>query len=419
MNWLIWLFTPHHSKSIDKKNFLFTQLDGIGVGITNSAATFLPVFLSRLSATNFQVSLLTSLPAFAGLLLAIPFGRFLEKRKSIVPWYSYTRLLYALGYVLSGVVPFILPEKSWILAILVIWGLVAIPQTILMITFNVVMSGVGGDEGRYELMSRRWAILGIVTAFSIFLSGFFLKLFPFPRNYQLLLMVLASGAALSVYSSNRLKIPNLTKSNEVARDSQISKRPSLVKIIWSEKPFLATVSKRTLFTIGIAMGVPLFPLYYVRTINASDGWIATIGTIQTVVMVIGYFLWMQQSRTRESKTILVWTTLGIALYPILVALTKNLWLIALYAAFSGFFQAGLDLVMFDDLMKSIPLEFSSTFVAVYQSLQYLFAIIAPLIGSLVADKFGLAIALITTGVLRLIGFLLLSVDKKLFHSQTV
>lgn len=417
MNWLIWLFTPHQTKSINKKNFLFTQLDGIGVGITNSAATFLPVFLSRLSATNFQVSLLTSLPAFAGLLLAIPFGRFLEKRKNIVPWYSYTRLLYALGYVLSGLVPFILPEKSWILAILIIWGVVAIPQTILSILFNVVMNRVGGEEGRFELMSRRWAILGIVTAISIFLSGLFLKAFPFPHNYQLLLVILASGAILSVYSSNRLKIPNLSKSVDNTSQAQITKRPSLLKLIWSEKPFLATVSKRTLFTIGIAMGAPLFPLYYVRIINASDGWIATIGTIQTVIMVIGYFLWMQQSRTRESKSILLWTTLGIALYPILVALTKNLWLITLYAAFSGFFQAGLDLVMFDDLMKSIPLELSSTFVAVYQSLQYLFAIIAPLLGSLLADKFGLAIALTFSGVLRLIGFLMLSIDRKHFSSQ--
>lgn len=417
MNWLIWLFTPHHAKSINKKNFLFTQLDGIGVGITNSAATFLPVFLSRLSATNFQVSLLTSLPAFAGLLLAIPFGRFLEKRKNIVPWYSYTRLLYALGYVLSGLVPFILPEKSWILAILIIWGVVAIPQTILSILFNVVMNRVGGEEGRFELMSRRWAILGIVTAISIFLSGLFLKAFPFPHNYQLLLVILASGAILSVYSSNRLKIPNLSKSVDNTSQAQITKRPSLLKLIWSEKPFLATVSKRTLFTIGIAMGAPLFPLYYVRIINASDGWIATIGTIQTVIMVIGYFLWMQQSRTRESKSILLWTTLGIALYPILVALTNNLWLITLYAAFSGFFQAGLDLVMFDDLMKSIPLELSSTFVAVYQSLQYLFAIIAPLLGSLLADKFGLAVALTFSGVLRLIGFLMLSIDRKHFSSQ--
>jgi MFS family permease len=418
MKWLDWLFTPHISKSIDKKNFFYTQLDAIGVGVSSAAVTFLPVFLSRLYATNLEVSLLTSMPAFAGLLLAIPFGRFLEKRKNIIPWYSYTRLIYLMGYALSGLIPFFLPQQSWIISILIIWGIIAIPQTILSITFSVLMSSVGGDDGRYELMSRRWAILGLITALFVFLSGLFLRLFSFPLNYQLLLILLSSGAFLAVYSSNKLKVPDLTKKNEVINNSPKKGSTTFLKLVWNEKPFLSTVSKRIIYLAGMAMGGPLFPLYYVRSVKASDGWIAAIGTIQTAVMVIGYFLWMNQSRSRGSRSVLIWTTLTMALYPILVALTQNLWLITFYAALAGLFQAGMDLVMFDDLMKTIPVELSSTFVAIYQSLQYLTAIVAPLLGSIIADKFGLAIALIFSGVLKLIGFILLSIDKRTFHPQT-
>lgn len=417
MNWITWLFTPQVSQTVDRKNFFFTQLDAIGVGVSSAAATFLPVFLTRLFATNLQVSLLTSMPAFAGLFLAIPFGRFLEKRINIVHWYSYTRLIFFLGYALSGLLPFVLPRNLWILSILIVWGIIAVPQTILSITFSVVMSRVGGDEGRFELMSRRWAILGVITALFVFLSGLFLKLFLFPLNYQLLLIVLTSGTILAVYASNRLKVP--IAPNKATETSQEKTKgiSNLVRTVWKEKPFLSTISKRFLYLAGMAMGTPLFPLFYVRTAEASDSWIAVIGTVQTIFMVVGYFLWMRQSRSQSSRSILIWTTFTMALYPIGVALTKNLWLITLLGALAGFFQAGMDLVMFDDLMRCIPIELGSTFVAVYQSMQYLVAIVAPLLGSLIADKFGLAAALIVSGVLKLAGFLFLSVQRKQTNLQ--
>lgn len=418
MIWISWLFTPQVSKSVDKKNFLYTQFDAIGVGISSAAATFLPVFLSRLAASNLQVSLLTAMPALAGLFLAIPFGRFLEKRKNIIPWYSYTRMIFFLGYAFSGLVPWFLPQKYWIISILTIWAIIAIPQTILSITFNVVMSKVGGDDGRFELMSRRWAILGIVTAIFVFLSGLFLKLFSFPLNYQLLLILLTTGTVLAVYSSNKLKLPKADKKELQSIAEQPKGIPSFLKAIWNEKPFLSTVSKRFIYLAGMAMGAPLFPLYYVRAVQATDGWIAAIGTVQTILMVVGYFLWMQQSRERGSKIILIITTFIMSLYPIVVALTHNLWLITFYGALAGFFQAGMDLVMFDDLMRTIPIHLSSSFVAVYQSMQYLTAIAAPLLGSLIADKFGLAVALIFSGLLKLIGFVLLSINPRQVHLQT-
>jgi len=42
---------------IQKRNFRNVQLDGIGVSISNVSAPYLPVFLTRLGASNFQVGL--------------------------------------------------------------------------------------------------------------------------------------------------------------------------------------------------------------------------------------------------------------------------------------------------------------------------------------------------------------------------
>ena len=94
---------PHTQDEIQiqKRNFRNVQIDGIGVSIANISGPFLPVFLTRLGATNFQVGLLTSMPGVTGLILALIVGRFLQTRRNIVPWYSLSRLLVILCYALD------------------------------------------------------------------------------------------------------------------------------------------------------------------------------------------------------------------------------------------------------------------------------------------------------------------------------
>jgi len=81
-------------------------------------------------------------------------------------------------------------------------------------------------------------------------------------------------------------------------------------------------------------------------------------------------------------------------------------LIILIAGAAGFFAGGLDLVFFDELMKTVPPEFSATFVSLAQSMQYFSTIVAPLIGTVVAGFIGLGGALWLSAGMRLVGFLL-------------
>ena len=148
---------------IQKRNFRYVQIDAIGVSISNVAAPFLPVFLTRLGASNFQVGLLTSMPGITGLVLAIIVGRFLQTRSNIIPWYSLSRLLVISCYALTGLFTFLLSKEYAVIATLVIWAFATLPQTALAVAFSVVMNSVAGPDGRYALLSRRWAIFGSVS----------------------------------------------------------------------------------------------------------------------------------------------------------------------------------------------------------------------------------------------------------------
>jgi MFS family permease len=126
----------------------------------------------------------------------------------------------------------------------------------------------------------------------------------------------------------------------------------------------------------------------------------------SIVMLAGYFIWPRASRAYGGRFVLLATTFGMIFYPALTAATPRVPLIIIYAGIAGLFQAGLDLVFFDELMKTVPPEYSATFVSFLQSMQYLSAIAAPLIGTWLADYIGLGGALWVSAGLRLVGFML-------------
>jgi hypothetical protein len=408
-NW----FTPPASLSErTRKNFLNVQIDAIGVGLASAAGPFLSIFLARLGATSFQIGLLTTMPAIAGLLFAIPLGRLLQRQRKIVPWFSGARLAVLSSYFLTGLIAFLIPQSFLISATLVVWAIATIPQSLLSIAFSVVMNSVAGPTHRFDLMTRRWSTLGLTTAITVFLIGQFLDHSTFPNNYKLIFMGLSIGGLISYYFSSHISLDDLTPPLENPNDNQKKGFLKYLELIKSEPAFVNFVLKRFVFLSGTALAAPLFPLYFVREIKVSDSWIATITVAQSVVMIFGYFFWTRQSRIHGAKVALLWTTFGLSMYPFLTAFTHRPWMIALYAGMAGIFQAGLDLVFFDELMKTVPIEYSATFVSLAQSIQYVSSIASPIIGSFLADNIGIGPALVVSAAIRLTGFVLFALPFK-------
>ena len=397
---------PHETTPVQKRNFVTIQIDAIGVGLASAASPFLPVFLARLGASNLQVGLLTAMPGFTGLFLAILVGRFLQSRINIVPWFSASRLLVLSAYAATGLAPFFVPEEYLIIAILGIWAAATLPQIAVAVAFSVVMNAAAGPTLRYELMSRRWSILGFTNAMAVAIAGQVLNKLGFPFNYQVVFIGLSLGGLVSYYYSSRIELPDTLAHESQAGKSFAQRSRDFFTLIFNEKEFIRISIKRFVFMTGMLLATPILPLYYVREVQANDAWIGLINTAQMVVLVLGYFLWTREHRLHGSRFVLIWTTFGLTIYPVLVASTQQVELMVLFAAVAGIFQAGIDLVFFDELMKTIPVEYSATFVSLAQSILYISASIAPIIGTLLATYIGLGGALIVSAAVRLVGALL-------------
>ncbi|HEX6291347.1 MAG TPA: MFS transporter [Herpetosiphonaceae bacterium] len=397
--------TPPSALSLYERNARYVMIDGLGVGLVAGVATFLSVFLARLGASNILVGLLTAMPAVTGALLAIPLGQFLGRQTNIVTWYARSRIWVLSSYALTGITPFLFGDAAPI-AIIVIWAIATIPQTLVNICFTLVMSGVAGPTRRMALMSRRWTTLGISNALSVAAVGWALEQIRFPLNYQVVFICSFVGGLISYYFSTNIVLP---ASEPPPPPEQVPWRTSfarMFRLFKEQRPFTHFVVSQFVFRCGMAMAIPLFPLYWVRVVQASDSSIGLINTVQSGVLLVAYGLWIYIARRWGAGNVLTLCAFGLALYPLLTAATGSVWPLLIYAGVAGIFVAGSDLVIFDVLMGTAPEASRGTAVGLYHTTNYLATFGAPLIGAALANYVGIGTMLLVAAALRLLGSML-------------
>ena len=185
----------------------------------------------------------------------------------------------------------------------------------------------------------------------------------------------------------------------------------MLALVRGNPAFLRFLSKRVVYSGAAMLVAPILPLYYVRTVQASDSWIGLFSTVQTAVMLIGYYFWASMSRRKGPRFVLLASILGMACWPFLVGITRSEPLLALVAAWAGIFQSGMNLVFFDELMKTVPSDYAPTFVSVNQTVLHLATVISPMIGTFLGDRIGLATVLIISSALRFVAFALFAFAK--------
>jgi MFS family permease len=397
---------PEFANPVRRANYVAVQRESAAMGIVNAAGIFFPVFLVRIGGSNVEIGLLTAIPAFTGFLLAIPIGSWLQQRRNIVPWYSASRGIGQLVYAATAVAVAVVPKEYLIPVVLALWGAVTVPTTIGAVAFNVVMDGAAGPRGRYDLLGRRWSIMGLTTAITVAIAGQILDRIGFATNYQIVFLVFSAAGILASWYSYKIKVPDQPRRERREQASRIDRLRGYIANLRREPPFLWFVGRQFVVTFGIRLAAPLIPLWYIRQANAPDAWIGIIGTAQSLALLVGYYSWRRIARRYSTRRLLAVVMLGVASYPALLVLSTNLVAITLVTAYGALLGAGFDLVTFDELMKTIPAKLAVTFSAFQTSVANLAAIIGPLAGGSLADQVGIGPGLLVGAGITLIGGLL-------------
>ena len=394
------------STSFRARNWRLVQIDSVFIGIVTASGTFLPVFLLRLGGSANDVGLLTALPALTAFVLAIPLGRWLQGRRNIVPWYSRMRLLAWLSYALIAGVAAALPAEQAIPGILVVWAFASLPSTAGLVAFPIVMDGAAGRDGRFDLLGRRWAIAGTSTAIAVALGGQFLNAVTFPTNFELLFVMVTLAGAGSFLQSYRIVIPDQAPRPSGSAEPLRQRLAGLWSLVLANRSFVRYELRSLAYTVAVGLSLPILPLFYVHEMAAPDAWIGAIGAAQSAGGVVGYIAARQLARRRGPTLTLLPSMLAIAVAPAILSATEFLPAVAAIAFIVGLASAGVQLAMFDQLMRRVPLDQGVTFSSVDQSVQNLALVLAPNVGGLLAAVMGARGALLLVALVGAVAFVL-------------
>jgi hypothetical protein len=431
---LVWRLFKIDLANMDDRNAWLLVAEMFWASILGSFATFNAAYAIRLGADNIQVSLLSSIPALMAVLVSIPAGQFLQRRPRRTPWVFGSLLVYRSGFLLVALAPWLnmFGIEPGLTAVLILVAISA-PAHFFNVGWIPMLAEIVPEHRRAAVFAARNIINQASLSVMVFLAGMWLDTAAFPMNYQVMYLVGFFFSMLGMYCLVRLRVEDSPVDAAVGTDSGVTvadsvpvmemgtdlpavKKPAgwrpgprgwlrsarrsaaRLRTELREQPAFVRIMVNTfLHGLGVWMVAPLYVLYYVRQLGASDAWLGLNGTLA------GFSLWRWLMARWGEPVSLKRTIVLVGLYPVLVGLTPSLPVILIFGVLNGLVVPGVNLSHFNMLLKVIPGEARPRYTAIYMTMMNAGAFVSPMIAIFFAERIGLAPMLVIAGLLSVIG----------------
>src|SRR5258706_7168082 len=397
-----------------RPNFYHLYLDIAWFGVlSGSAINFLNVYAARLGATGLQIGLLAAMSGVVNLFLAIPAGRWIERRHTgrAVFWSS---ILFRLGYALWIPLPWFFNEQGQIWALIILTFLMAIPLTPLGVGFNALFAEAVPNEYRAHVAGYRNVTFAIAFMFTSLVSGYVLKDISFPLGYQIIFLIGAIGAGMSSYHIYHIKPLDVDseaapRALQVAAPKQSDSPRGLISHlrldIWST-PFKNVLLVLFGYHLTQYLAAPLFSIYYVRGMHLTDDAIGLGTALFYFTVLIASTQLRRVVHYFGHKTSTGIGVAGMAFYPLAIALSHNAWHFYLTCFIGGFIFSVSNGSYANYLLERIPANDRPSHLAWYNIILNMAILIGSLAGTFIADQIGFVAALLVFASFRFLAGLI-------------
>jgi MFS family permease len=368
--------------------------------------SFVAAYVIRLGGTNLQVSLITSAAALVNALTTIPFAIFLERRTKRWPWVVGSLWALRAGHIGLILVPWLHSFRAESVVILLL--LVNIPVALFNAGWLPMFADVVPLARRARLFSARNLTLGLTMMASTFVMGRWLDAAPFPLNYQLMFGLAIVTSFLSTVYIARMSIPD---SRVVAPPH--AARPTLSQLramLSQQRPFVNITINTLVFNIAFWMATPLQPIYFVRELGATDGWIGLWLAIISGSSLIGNLIWPRLIDKRGYAWVLMRAPILSASYYFLIGLFPDLTLILFFALLFGAISPGVDISHFSTLLEVCDAERRALYMGIFVTVMNFGFFLSALLAAPLVDLLGARTLILGLACLRLAGALLFVVN---------
>jgi MFS family permease len=310
-------------KTTSEKTALLFAIEGMLLALmTNIINNNNNLFASRLGASNFEISLVASLPQLIGMLVLIPGGIVTDRMKNKRKMIAFSLVLIAMLYIFIGLVPFF--EKYQVIAFLGILALSAGPMTLYNTSWQAYFSDVVVEEERNRVFSLRtkWTFaVGItiplitgtllVSAETITHKIIYHQLFFFVAAFLIIIqvIVLSKIEGGTVLPQQHMNLGDLKRA-----------LGDLVK----DKRYRSFVGVALFFYMVWQSDWTLYYLGQVNYLDFNEQWLSFVIVGGATIQFLSIGFW-----TRLNERLGIWFsiilgTLGLSIYPLAMIVSTSL-----------------------------------------------------------------------------------------------
>ena len=393
--------TLSYYKNLEKNCFLFMCEGAAGAIVLNLTNPFFSMFAKRMGAGDFQISLVSSLPALVGILALIPGALIVDKQSDKKNIVALLLIITAFMYPLAAMST--LTGSLRVYAFIVIIALLNWPLSVFNISWQSFFSDVltlGNRTLTYTGRSKVATFLGVVTVLA---AGLILSYLPRTdvdriRIYQVFFFAAFFLALLQTCLLRRINGYSL--SEKAAPSQTFITVTEGFRDFASNKPLLTFTAVSFLFHITWQMAWPLFFLYQVDFLHANEAWLSYVGVANGLAGVATYSFWGRMIQKKGSKWVLVIGGLGLAVNPILLISTNSLYIALVFHSLVGLTFSGFQLALFENLMEVVPKRNKTLSIAIYTTLTSISGFVSPMLGVGIYKLTSIYFAMILSGILR-------------------
>ncbi len=396
---------PRESAESQNAWNLYAEIAWFGV-LAGVAASFLSVFVLRLGGSDTQVGLLSALPALVAILVSIPGSRLVDCERRPLPVLVTTATLHRAGYLAIGLLPsFVFFEQAWFILILVV--LLTVPAAIANIAFTTMFGRVVEPGQRAHVVSVRNVLVGITSTGAALIGGKFLDWVVFPINYQILFALAFAASMVSTYYLTRIQLPPATVPEPSKPAGAGNGLHGYLAMLNAGPGYTRFALVSFICHWGLFFTAPLYSLYWIRIVDATEGWVGLITMVTSATTIFFYPLWGRLAARRGNRIVMIATMAGLGGYPFLMALSPTVEWMLFVAFWGGVFGSGQALAFFNGLLEVCPEENRAGRVAAYNTLANIAAFASPLISTSLTFTFGIPAMLVLGSGFRLLGAFLI------------
>lgn len=378
----------------------------------NMVHPFVGIFAVRLGASNYQIGLVSSAPALVGLLSMIPGGKFVDSRVDRKRWCAIFMMMHRLFYLLLAAIPFITPDRRAGLLVLTL-ALMNLPGSIANVSWQGFISRVVPQKRRASAFAKRSLAMNVSGTLAVLIAGRILDIMSYPMGYQVVFAAAFAFAVAEIWVFKHLQeLPDATETAPECEDSVVEFLTALPRAIIADLREIVTRARfirflltSIFFYFAWQVAWPLFTLYQVRELGATNLWVSILNLSNTGGTLVGFGFWSKYMERNGSLKTLFVSTLGIFLVPVVYAFSRSLYTIAFFNLLTGAIFSGVMLSLFNSLLDMTPDERKTTYIAYYNTAITISAIFAPMAGVALLSFMNYRTAFLATGALRLAGSL--------------